>query len=89
MPAPTGRLFAAGAGAHCAAGIRARGCGPVAGVHEDDSSSVHRVLMEALDDLSAILVGVGLLDVVPVKPEISCQGGKNGCFSVSDCEEGK
>ena len=51
--------------------------------------TVHRVLMEALDELSAILVGVGLLDVVPVNPEISCQGGKNGCFSVSDCEDGE
>ena len=51
--------------------------------------TVHRVLMEALDKLSAILVGVGLLDVVPVTSEISCQGGKNGCFSLSDCEDGE
>lgn len=51
--------------------------------------TVHRTLMEALDELSAILVGVGLLDVVSPNSEISCQGGKNGCFSLSDCEDGK
>jgi hypothetical protein len=51
--------------------------------------TVHRMLMEALDGLSAILVEVGLLDVVPPKWEISCQGGKNGCFSLSDCEDGE
>ena len=49
--------------------------------------TVHRVLMEALDELSEILVGVGLLDVVPFNPQISCQGGRNGCFSLSDCED--
>lgn len=51
--------------------------------------TVHRILMEALDELSAILVGVGLLDVVLPNSEISCQGGKNGCFSLSDCEDGE
>jgi len=51
--------------------------------------TVHRVLMEALDELSAILIGVGLLDVVASNSGISCQGGKNGCFSVSDCEDGE
>lgn len=48
--------------------------------------TVHRVLLEALDELSAILVGVGLMDAVPGN---SCQGGKSGPFSVSDCIEGK
>jgi hypothetical protein len=51
--------------------------------------TVHRVLMEALDELGAILVEVGLLDMVPANSGISCQGGKNGCFSVSDCEDGE
>ena len=49
--------------------------------------TVHRTLMEALDELGAILVEVGLLDVVSSNSEISCQGGKNGCFSLSDCED--
>jgi len=49
--------------------------------------TVHRVLMEALDELSEILVGVELLDEVPFNPRISCQGGKNGYFSLSDCED--
>lgn len=44
--------------------------------------TVHRVLLEALDELSSILVGVGLMDAVAVN---SCQGGKTGPFSVSDC----
>jgi len=48
--------------------------------------TVHRVLLEALDELSAILVGVGLMDAVPRN---SCQGGKSGPFSVSDCIEGE
>jgi len=51
--------------------------------------TVHRVLMGPPDELSAILVPVGLLDVVRVRSEISCQGGKDGCFSVSDCEDGQ
>jgi DNA-directed RNA polymerase specialized sigma24 family protein len=49
--------------------------------------TVHRALMEALDELSGILVDVGLLDVVPSNRQISCQGGKSGCFSLSDCED--
>ena len=51
--------------------------------------TVHRALMEALDKLSAILVGVGLLDAVSPNSGISCQGGKNSCFSLSDCEDGE
>ena len=38
--------------------------------------TVHRTLMEALDELGAILVEVGLLDVVSSNSEISCQGVK-------------
>ncbi len=48
--------------------------------------TVHRVLLEALDELGAILVGVGLMDAMPAKP---CQGGKSGPFAVSDCIEGE
>lgn len=51
--------------------------------------TVHRVLVEALDELSAILVGAGLLDALAPNPPKPCQGGKTGSFSVSDCEDGK
>ena len=49
--------------------------------------TVHRILMEALDELSLLLVEVGLLDVVPGNSGISCQGGNNGCFALSDGED--
>ncbi len=43
----------------------------------------------ALDLLSEILVEVGLLELVEPKRENSCQGGTEGRFPVSDCEDGK
>lgn len=46
--------------------------------------TIHRALLQALDELSTILVGVGLMDAVPVN---CCQGGKTGPFSVSDCTD--
>ncbi|HTW58868.1 MAG TPA: sigma factor-like helix-turn-helix DNA-binding protein [Terriglobales bacterium] len=51
--------------------------------------TVHRKLLEALDALSDILVGVGLLDSLVSNREKSCQGGKSDDFSISDCEHGK
>jgi len=42
-----------------------------------------------LDLFSQILVEVGLLERVDSKSKKSCQGGKNGPFPASDCEEGK
>jgi predicted DNA-binding protein (UPF0251 family) len=51
--------------------------------------TVHRKLLEALDTLSDILVKVGLLDLLISNREKSCQGGKSGPFSISDCEQGK
>ncbi len=49
--------------------------------------TVHRVLLEALDRLSDILVSVGLLELLPASSGKCCQGGKTGPFSVSDCDE--
>jgi len=42
-----------------------------------------------LDLLSQILVDVGLLERLDSNRQKSCQGGKTGPFSASDCEEGK
>jgi hypothetical protein len=42
-----------------------------------------------LDLFSQILVEVGMLERLDSNSEKSCQGGKTGPFSVSDCEEGK
>lgn len=51
--------------------------------------TVHRKLLEALDELSNILIEVKLLDAIPSTARKSCQGGENGVFSVSDSEQGK
>jgi len=51
--------------------------------------TVHRTMLEALDELAGILVRVGLLDRLPPSPGKSCQGGKTGPFSVSDCNDGE
>ncbi|HEY3974314.1 MAG TPA: hypothetical protein VGM18_15015 [Candidatus Sulfotelmatobacter sp.] len=42
-----------------------------------------------LDVLGEILMEVGLMERMERAPTNSCQGGKNGPFSASDCEEGK
>jgi DNA-directed RNA polymerase specialized sigma24 family protein len=51
--------------------------------------TVRRLTPLIIDQLSEILLDVGLMEQVETIPENSCQGGKNGPFSVSDCEEGK
>ena len=50
---------------------------------------IHRRLSEALDILSDILLGVGLLDAIPSRDKNSCQGGQNDDFTASDCDEWK
>lgn len=51
--------------------------------------TVRRLTPLIIDQLSEILLDVGLMERVETIHENSCQGGKNGPFSVSDCEEGK
>jgi predicted DNA-binding protein (UPF0251 family) len=64
--------------------------------------SLRRYLREALDRMADILLGVGLLEVIPVDTptevpapgesspvEKSCQGGEATDFLLSDCEDGK
>jgi len=58
-----------------------------------NEKTVRRSTPVVLDVLSEILLEVGLLDrleSVPkdVQPD-SCQGGKNGPFDASDCDDGK
>src|SRR4051812_15998376 len=58
-----------------------------------NEKTVRRYTPVVLDVLSEILLEVGLLDrleSVPkdVQPD-SCQGGKNGPFDASDCDDGK
>lgn len=50
--------------------------------------TVHRTLLDALDKLSGILVGLGLLEPLPVSQN-SCQGGLKTDFVVSDCNQGE
>jgi DNA-directed RNA polymerase specialized sigma24 family protein len=51
--------------------------------------TVHRKLLESLDQLSDILVSVDLLDALRPGVEKSCQGGKEDDFLLSSCEDGK
>jgi hypothetical protein len=51
--------------------------------------TIQRTLLGALDVLSEVLLGLGLLDGIPSRDKKSCQGGKNDDFPVSDCDEGK
>jgi RNA polymerase sigma factor (sigma-70 family) len=47
--------------------------------------TVHRVLVDALDKLSSILLRVGLIDRLHWRSEKTCQGGNSDDFLVSDC----
>ena len=51
--------------------------------------TVHRKLLESLDQLSDILISVDLLDVFTSSGGKPCQGGKEDDFLLSDCEDGK
>jgi len=51
--------------------------------------TVRRLTPFALDQLSEILLEVGLLERVEANPKNSCQGGREGEISVSDCEDGR
>jgi hypothetical protein len=52
-----------------------------------NEKTVRRLAPAALDQLSEILLGRGLLERVKVNPENSCQGGENGRIPASDCED--
>jgi hypothetical protein len=54
-----------------------------------NEKTVRRYVPVALDLLSHILVEVGLMQRLDSIPENSCQGGKSGPFSASDCEDGE
>jgi hypothetical protein len=54
-----------------------------------NEKTVRRITPLVLDQLAEILLDVGLIERVETLSPNSCQGGKNGPFSVSDCEEGK
>ena len=51
--------------------------------------TVRRLAPLALDMLSEILIDVGLLERVESMSRKSCQGGPEGKFLVSDCEDGE
>lgn len=51
--------------------------------------TVHRKLLESLDQLSDILVSVDLLDELRPGVEKSCQGGQEDYFLLSSCKDGK
>ena len=51
--------------------------------------TVHRKLLESLDQLSDILISVDLLDELRPGCGKSCQGGREDYFLLSDCEDGK
>src|SRR5246127_121095 len=51
--------------------------------------TVHRKLLESLDQLSDILISVDLLDVLRPGCGKSCQGGKEDDFLLSSCEDGE
>jgi hypothetical protein len=54
-----------------------------------NEKTVRRYTPMALDLLSEILLEVGMLQRLDSKRENSCQGGKTGPFSASDCEDGE
>ena len=51
--------------------------------------TVHRKLLESLDQLSDILLRVDLLDTLTAGVKKTCQGGKEDDFLLSGCEDGK
>jgi DNA-directed RNA polymerase specialized sigma24 family protein len=51
--------------------------------------TVHRKLLESLDQLSDILLRVDLLDALTPGVEKTCQGGKEDDFLLSGCDDGK
>jgi hypothetical protein len=51
--------------------------------------TIRRNIPVAIDQLSEILLEVGLVQRLDSKRKKSCQGGKNDEFAASDCEEGK
>lgn len=51
--------------------------------------TVHRKLLESLDQLSDILISVDLLDILRPDCGKLCQGGKEDDFLLSGCEDGK
>ena len=51
--------------------------------------TVHRKLLESLDQLSDILVTVDLLDELTAAVDKTCQGGKGDYFLLSSCDDGK
>lgn len=54
-----------------------------------NEKTVRRVIPQALDRLSEILLEMGLMERVESMGRNSCQGGEEGKNFVSDCEEGK
>jgi DNA-directed RNA polymerase specialized sigma24 family protein len=51
--------------------------------------TVHRKLLESLDELSEILISVNLLDELRRGCGKPCQGGQEGTFLLSTCKDGK
>ncbi|MGB8060274.1 MAG: hypothetical protein WCF26_00065 [Candidatus Sulfotelmatobacter sp.] len=51
--------------------------------------TVHRKLLESLDQLSDILLRVDLLDALTPGVAKTCQGGKEDDFLLSGCDDGK
>jgi hypothetical protein len=54
-----------------------------------NEKTIRRLTPLVIDLFSEILLDVGLMERVEATIPNSCQGGKNGHFSVSDCEEGE
>jgi len=84
--------------------LQGHGCDEAARLFGCTRMTVHRNLTEALDRMADILLGVGLLEALPVAAsprenpaseaspapvEKSCQGGEATDFLLSDCEDGK
>lgn len=51
--------------------------------------TVHRALLDALDQLGSILLRVGLMERLHWRSEKSCQEGNSGTFPVTSCNYGK
>ena len=51
-----------------------------------NEKTIRRLIPLVIDQLSEILLDVGLMERVDSFSPNSCQGGKNGPFSASDCE---
>jgi hypothetical protein len=84
--------------------LQGHGCDEAARLFGCTRMTVHRNLTEALDRMADILLGVGLLEALPVAAlplenpsseaspapvEKTCQGGEATDFLLSDCEDGK